>query len=134
MDAVLLDTDVFSFLFKQDTRAEKYSRDVVGCVPCLSFMTVAELTRWALQHRWGSKRREQLQAKLSECTVIEYDPRTTELWAKIYVERLRKGKPIACGDCWIAACAMTHEIPLVTHNARHYAGISGLRVVTHAGN
>jgi len=69
---------------------------------------------------------------MQECTVVEYDPPTAEAWARICVERLRAGRPISCGDCWIAACAVRHEIPLVTHNARHYAGIKGLRIVTHA--
>lgn len=131
MDAVLLDTDVFSFMFKQDSRSEDYARDVVGRLPCLSFMTVAELTRWSLQHRWGPKRRAKLEASMLECTVVEYDPPTAEAWARICVERLRAGRPIACGDCWIAACAVRHEIPLVTHNAKHYAGIRDLHIVTH---
>ncbi len=132
MDAVLLDTDVFSFIFKQDSRADDYAGDVLGRQACLSFMTVAELTRWALQHRWGPKRRATLRARMGACTVVEYDPATADAWARICVERMRAGHPIACGDCWIAACAVRHEIPLVTHNAKHYAGISGLRIVTHA--
>ena len=131
MAAVLLDTDVFSFIFKQDSRADAYALDVVGELPCLSFMTVAELTRWSLQHRWGLKRRAKLRSSISACTVIEYDSKTADAWARICVERLRAGRPIACGDCWIAASALRHKIPLITHNAKHYAGISGLRIITH---
>lgn len=131
MDAVLLDTDVFSFIFKQDTRAERYTPDIVGQLACLSFMTVAELKRWALQHKWGAKRRANLDAKLMECMIVAYDPETADAWAEICVERILAGRPITCGDCWIAACAVRHDIPLVTHNAKHYAGIRGLRVLTH---
>jgi tRNA(fMet)-specific endonuclease VapC len=130
MAAVLLDTDVFSFLFKQDSRAERYAAHLIGHVPCLSFMTVAELTRWALERKWGPKRRASLRARIVEATIVDYDMETSEAWARIAVERCRAGRPIACGDCWIAACAVRHDIPLVTHNARHYAGISGLKVLT----
>lgn len=133
MDAVLLDTDVFSFLFKQDTRAERYAPEIVGRRACLSFMTVAELTRWAIQHEWGTKRRAVLRSKIRRCTIVEYDSQTAEMWARISVDRQRAGRPISCGDGCIAACAVRHKIPLVTHNARHYEGIKGLRVVTHEG-
>jgi hypothetical protein len=30
MRAVLLDTDVFSFIYKRDSRAENYARDIVA--------------------------------------------------------------------------------------------------------
>ena len=43
---VLLDTDVFSFLFKEDSRAAPYRKDVSGRSTYLSFMTVAELHDW----------------------------------------------------------------------------------------
>ena len=42
------------------------------------------------------------------------------------------GQPIQCGDGWIVAAALRHDLPLLTHNARHYQGITGLTLVTHA--
>ena len=35
MRAALLDTDVFSFVFKRDTRAALYALDLAGAQPCL---------------------------------------------------------------------------------------------------
>ena len=43
MQAVLLDTDVFSFIFKQDTRAALYASHLAGAQACLAFQSVAEL-------------------------------------------------------------------------------------------
>ena len=31
---------------------------------------------------------------------------------------------------WVAATAIYLDLPLVTHNARHYAGVPGLEVIT----
>lgn len=50
---VVLDTDVVSFLFKGDTRAEAYRPHLRGKIPALSFMTVAELYQWVFVRNWG---------------------------------------------------------------------------------
>jgi tRNA(fMet)-specific endonuclease VapC len=44
----IVDTDVVSFLFKRDTRAELYRPHLSTRLLVVSFMTVAELDRWAL--------------------------------------------------------------------------------------
>lgn len=51
MTWVVVDTDVFSFLFKGDTRAELYRADIEGQRLAISFMTLAELRRWALSKK-----------------------------------------------------------------------------------
>lgn len=132
MDAAVVDTDVFSFFFKGDTRAGAYANDVRGIRLCLSFMSVAELTRWAISHNWGAKRLASLEQSIRRCVVLPYDAEMAECWARIAVERTRAGKPISCGDCWIAAGALRHGIPLITHNAKHFEGIAALRVISRA--
>ena len=49
---VVLDTDVASFLFKGDTRAETYRPHLHGKTLALSFMTVTELYQWSLVRHW----------------------------------------------------------------------------------
>jgi tRNA(fMet)-specific endonuclease VapC len=44
---VIVDTDVVSFLFKGDTRAQAYREHLRGKTLAISFMTVAELYQWA---------------------------------------------------------------------------------------
>ncbi len=46
MDTVLVDTDVFSFLLKNDTRASFYRKHLDNRRHALAFMTVAELRSW----------------------------------------------------------------------------------------
>jgi hypothetical protein len=52
----MVDTNVMSFLFERDTRAEWYRPRLTGKLLVLSFMTVAELDRWALERNWGQAR------------------------------------------------------------------------------
>jgi tRNA(fMet)-specific endonuclease VapC len=56
MNAVVVDTDVVSLIFKGDVRAEKYLPALSGPDLLVSFMTEAELERWILQAGWGSER------------------------------------------------------------------------------
>lgn len=53
MQTVVVDTDVVSYLFKQDTRAILYQPHLLQALPAISFMTLAEMERWALVKNWG---------------------------------------------------------------------------------
>jgi predicted nucleic acid-binding protein len=68
MRALVVDTDVFSFLFKNDSRAALYSPYITQGQLCLSFQTIAELRFWAMTRRWGEPRRRSLEkADFSLC-------------------------------------------------------------------
>jgi predicted nucleic acid-binding protein len=56
MNAVVVDTDVVSLIFKGDSRAEKYVSALAVPDLLVSFMTEAELERWILQSKWGPER------------------------------------------------------------------------------
>ena len=47
-ETVVVDTDVVSFLFRNDTRAARYRPYLTGRVLTISFMTLAELDQWVL--------------------------------------------------------------------------------------
>lgn len=62
MPTVLVDTGVFSYLLKGDSRANAYAALIQGQRVALSFMTVAELFQWAAVRTWGQRRRAHLGA------------------------------------------------------------------------
>jgi predicted nucleic acid-binding protein len=130
MNAVVLDTDVWSFLFKRDTRAELYRRHLENNALYLSFQTVAELYQWAEMSHWGERRRERLQKWLHRFVMLGCDDATTQIWARIRAERNQQGRPIASQDAWVAACALRHSYPLITHNANDYKNITGLTTIS----
>lgn len=133
MPAVILDTDVLSFFAKGDTRASLYASDLAGHQFCVCFQTVAELRLWAMVRRWGPARRASLDALLDRLVVLPYDATMPLHWAEVTAHRRRLGRPIDCGDAWIAATAIRHQIPLVSHNSSDYLDIPGLTVITHGG-
>ena len=129
MTPLVCDTDVWSFLFKQDTRAEPYRPHLENRVLCVSFQTVAELYQWAEKSSWGTTRRKQLEKWLVRFHVLTYDMQTAKIWGQIRAEREQNGLPLAAQDAWVAACALRHGYPLATHNAKDYVSIAGLKLI-----
>jgi predicted nucleic acid-binding protein len=129
-DRVLVDSDVVSYLFRGDTRAERYRPHLDGRRLGVSFMTIAELDRWARERNWGERRRMQLDTYLLRFSVYLVDRALCQAWADVTVAARRAGRPIQTADAWIAATALAHSLPLVTHNGADYAGVAGLTLLT----
>jgi len=131
MSDIVLDTDVLSFIAKADSRAALYSGAVIGQRLCVCFQTVAELQLWMIVRRWGAPRRQAMSSLLNRFVVLPYDSAMAQRWTEITANRRQIGRPIDCGDAWIAASALRHSASLVTHNSKDYVGIPGLKVISH---
>ncbi len=127
---VLVHTDVVSYLFRGDTRAERYGRHLDGRRLAVSFMTVAELDRWVRERNWGARRRASLESYMRRFSIYLVDRALCEVWAEVSDAARRAGRPIQTAAAWIAATALRYGLPLVTHNAADYAGVNGLTLLT----
>jgi tRNA(fMet)-specific endonuclease VapC len=132
MAAVVIDTDVVSYLFKKDTPAQSYQRHLIGNRWLLSFMTVAELDVWALRHHWGAARKARMEQHLRRFVLYPFDRALCLRWAEVMDSARRQGRPIQTADAWIAATALLAVVPLVTHNPADYAGVNGLTILSEA--
>lgn len=128
--AIVLDSDVVSYLYKRDTRAELYRPHLTNPPFIISFMSLAELRRWAMERSWGERRRQELEDYLARYLVVHSEDRICNHWAEATTTAQLKGRPIAAADAWVAATALFLGVPLVTHNGRHYSGVAGLRVIS----
>lgn len=131
MTAVVVDTDVVSFLFKNHLIANSYDGDLAGRVLLISFMTVAELERWAVQYGWSPQRLHWLHTYLRQYTVVPSSPDLCRKWAEVTVAAQSVGRRIECADAWIAAAALMHDVPLITHNRSDYLGVPELKLISH---
>lgn len=127
---VLVDTDVFSFIFRGDPHAERYRPHVEGNLAALSFQTVAELFQGALQAGWGERRRNQLREEIQRYAVIPFNMEMVEHWARLRSSGRAAGREVDVADAWVAATALWAQCPIVTHNRRDFEGIDGLSIIT----
>ncbi|MCW5200583.1 type II toxin-antitoxin system VapC family toxin [Desulfobulbus sp. F4] len=129
--AVILDTCIVSYLMKGGPIAEAYAPHINSQqLLAISFITVGELYCWAEKNNWGEKRRQLLEIKLRNFIVIPYQHEIAKCYARIVAERNSKGRPVRDNDLWIAACAAHHSVPLITHNAEDFIGITGVNIIT----
>lgn len=133
MNAAVVDTDVVSILFKDDTRAHVFRAHVSGRLLGISFMTLAELERWSLERGWGARRKFELAQHLARYTVLPVSRELCTRWAEVTFAAKRKGRRIQTADAWIAASALHYRVPLITNNPSDYAAVEGLLVLSAAG-
>jgi tRNA(fMet)-specific endonuclease VapC len=126
----VIDTDVWSYLYKGSDEAKLYEPHLFGSILVISFQTQAELVRGAIAAGWGAPRREHLESRIAKY-VIEHSSDALSLrWAQTMDSGRRNGRPIAAADAWIAATALHLGVPLITHNKNHFLGVDGLTIIS----
>ena len=127
---VILDTSIVSYLMRGGSEAEAYAPHVEGKLLAIAFITVGEMYFGAENRNWGETKRKQLETTLRNFVVIPHDHEIARCYGRLVAQRKRNGRPIATNDAWIAACTVRHGVPLITHNAKDFEGITALKVIT----
>lgn len=133
MDVRVIDTDVWSYLYKGHDEAKHYEPHLFGNLLVISFQTQAELLHGAIAANWGSSRRQHLESRLSKYIVEPSSYALSLRWAQAMESARRNGRPIAAADAWVAATALHLGVPLITHNRNHFIGVDGLTVISESG-
>jgi len=68
--------------------------------------------------------------ELRNFVLIPCDHEIARCYGKLVAVRYRMEYPISLNESWIAACEVRYGIPLVTHNAGGFAGISVLEIIS----
>jgi tRNA(fMet)-specific endonuclease VapC len=126
---VLLDTDVFSYLWTGHSRGEPFREAIEGRRPCISFATVAELYKGAVKKGWGTPKIARLEAHLESTLVVPFDIELSRMCGRLLALREQQRLTMEEFDAWVAATALRHDIPLATNNRRHFEGIDGLQLI-----
>ncbi len=129
---MLLDTNIVSYFFRNDSRAQLYERQLMGRSRYISFATQAELFQWLFLRPFSEQNRERLLAHIRAHVVLPYDHELAWTWAEMtaYCKKKGIGLSDADADAWIAATALRHGLPLVTHNRRHFDHVPGLILIS----
>lgn len=82
----------------------------------------------------GLFKAQKLEDYLSPVLVFHSDDDLCIQWARITEDGRRRGPQIQPGDGWIAATALLHNVPLITHNRRDFDNVTGLKVISEASS
>jgi predicted nucleic acid-binding protein len=129
---VVLDTDVASLTHRRRLPAPLDAR-LIGRRPLIAFVTLGELTKWVQVRRWGARSRQELADWLSPIPILSGDEAVAVTWGRLSAAALQRGRPRPVNDMWIAACCLTHDLPLATLNVKDYLDFvehHGLRLLT----
>jgi predicted nucleic acid-binding protein len=110
MTPVVVDTDVVSFLFKNDTRAQLY----------------------LLLAQWGAGRVQRFHQFMTGFAAVPSSRDLIVRWAEVMVAARSNGRRMEAADAWIAATALLYGAALVTHNPKDYLGVTDPNVLSRA--
>jgi predicted nucleic acid-binding protein len=94
----------------------------------ISFATRAEIRLWAITARWQAPRWARTQKVLESYLAFGVDSEVEERWAELAAQRRRGGWAADDNDLWIAATALTRNLPLVACD-RDFGPIEGLDLI-----
>lgn len=127
---IVIDTNIASDRFKSRPRLS--SALLAGRTPLISFVTYAELRKWARIRDWAPHNLARLQTWLDATPLIEGDADVAAMYGELAAAHVRRGRPRPENDAWIAACCLVHDLPLMTLNVKDFADFeadNGLRLV-----
>lgn len=117
---------------KEELRA-LYRPHVEGARIVLAFQTVAEVRFGALNAGWQDRRRGELEVRIARAAVVGATDELTRVYAELKHELRSRGHGLwhkaHDGDRWIAAVALLHDLPLVTHDTVFH-DVPGLALLT----
>jgi len=127
---VLLDTDVASAMYKK--KPFPILNAIIGFEPCISFVTFAEMAKWAEVRSWASHNRAELGQWLGRLATIHSNESICTIWAALSADGHMRGRHRPHNDTWVAAVALAYRLPLATLNSHDYEDVAaryGLQLV-----
>ena len=121
---MILDTNAISALAEQD----KALTELVKAAPRVA-VTIISLGEYAFgisQSRHRAELEAWLDALLLRVDVLLLDQKTLPFYAEVRARLKVAGTPIPANDCWIAALAQQHRLPIVSHD-QHFDSVKGVQ-------
>jgi predicted nucleic acid-binding protein len=91
-------------------------------------MTYSEILEGAYRLKNNLERYRKIVDHLDLFSIMRCNDNICRTWSQIRAEQYCQ--PIGVADAWIAATAIVYDIPLVTHNAEDFKGITRLKLIT----
>lgn len=94
----------------------------------ISFINLSELYYGAYKSERQKENLEAIQKMLERINIIDSSDEVCRLFGDLKAKLGKEGRIIDDADLFIAACAIEHELTLVTNNEKHFNRIAGLKL------
>lgn len=128
---IIIDTNVAIYLAKGDKSpwAAIFKPLVEGKIVAVSFATAAELLLTSRKAQNSPQILSYWREHLQLLPILTPDNQTCEIWAEITAHLKNSGLTRQDNDLWIAACAIRHDLPLLTNNKKDFTHIPKLQLI-----
>jgi tRNA(fMet)-specific endonuclease VapC len=125
----MLDTNICIDIIKERPRSvlDRFKGHTVGDIG-VSVVTLAELEYGVSASSRPARNREALDQFVSPLEVAPFDRDATAAYGRLRAALEKKGQMIGSMDLLIAAHAVSLDVRLVTHNAREFGRVPGLKI------
>jgi tRNA(fMet)-specific endonuclease VapC len=123
---VLVDTSILIDFYR---KTDKKNSVWVGLVLQGYDCTISAITKYEIYSGATPSQLEFWDNVLQAITVIPFDEETVNTAVEINAKLKRKRKQIGIADLFIAATALTKNLPLATLNRKHFDRVDGLTII-----
>jgi predicted nucleic acid-binding protein len=124
---MLVDTNALSALAAGDETLIQTIEKVPRL--CVTIISLGEYSYGIAQSRHEIELTRWLDAFLQRADVLYLRRETLPHYAKVRRQLKKDGTPIPANDCWIAALAKEHRLPVVSLD-KHFDAVKGLRRIS----
>ena len=124
----LLDTNIIIYSLKGHTAVNRNLRSHLHDPMHISVVTLMELYYGAYKSQKVESNIAKIRALESTIEVIPVGKAVVDIFGSYKATLERSGTPLDDFDLIAAACAMTHNLILVTNNTKHFKRIEGLKM------
>jgi toxin FitB len=123
---LVIDTDIASLIWR-DALPDELDQQLLGRISLITFVTLGEALTGAHSGGWNPRRSSGLRAFYEHAfTLLEWDDAIPYIYARLRGQAAISGHTVPANDCWIAACCVTHDLPLMTRNRKHFEPLEPL--------
>lgn len=124
----LLDTDIVIYSLKGHSSVKKNLERNLHAAIKISIVTLMELYYGAYKSQKVASNLGKIKRIEDAIEVISLGRDSAEIFAMLKAELEKAGTPLDDFDLILAACALSHDLTLVTNNLKHFKRIQGLKL------
>ena len=123
----LLDTDIVIYSLKGHSAVKKNLERNLHAALKISIVTLIELYYGAYKSQKVASNIGKIKRIEDAVEIIALGRESAEIFAMLKADLEKSGIPLDDFDLILAACALSHDLVLVTNNVKHFQRIQGLK-------